>query len=47
MNKLVICLAFLFGTTVFVSAQQTIFNVPTMEVLDHGKVYLELDACGI
>jgi hypothetical protein len=24
-------------------AQQTIFNVPTTEVLDNGKVYVELD----
>ena len=43
MNKLVICAGFLFGTAVFVSAQQTIFNVPTTDVLDHGKVYAELD----
>ena len=27
-----------------VDAQQTIFNVPTSDVLDSGKVYLELDA---
>ncbi len=27
-----------------VSAQQTIFNVPTTDVLDQGKVYVELDA---
>ncbi|MBK8466841.1 MAG: hypothetical protein IPL32_13510 [Chloracidobacterium sp.] len=26
------------------NAQQTIFNVPTTDVLDRGKVYLELDA---
>lgn len=26
------------------TAQQTIFNVPTADVLDRGKVYLELDA---
>jgi len=44
MNKLVIYAGFLFGTAVFVSAQQTIFNVPTTDVLDQGKVYLELDA---
>jgi len=43
MNKLVIYAGFLFGTAVFVSAQQTIFNVPTTDVLDHGKVYVELD----
>ena len=27
-----------------VSAQQTVFNVPTADVLDKGKVYVELDA---
>jgi hypothetical protein len=27
-----------------VTAQQTIFNVPTTDVLDRGKVYVELDA---
>lgn len=27
-----------------VSAQQTIFNVPTTDVMDKGKVYVELDA---
>ena len=27
-----------------ISAQQTIFNVPTTDILDKGKVYLELDA---
>lgn len=36
-------LALLFGTTANVSAQQTIFNVPTTDVLDRGKVYAELD----
>lgn len=30
--------------TFTVSAQQTIFNVPTTDVLDKGKVYVELDA---
>ncbi len=34
----------LLGSTAFVSAQQTIFNVPTTDVLDRGKVYFELDA---
>ena len=34
----------LFGSAVFISAQQTIFNVPTTDVLDRGKVYFELDA---
>ena len=31
-------------TAVSVSAQQTIFNVPSTDVLDKGKVYGELDA---
>ena len=31
-----------FSTNVF--AQQTIFNVPSSDILDRGKVYLELDA---
>ena len=35
-------LIFLTGT--IASAQQTIFNVPTSDVLDVGKVYVELDA---
>jgi hypothetical protein len=40
----------LFGVFVFLAfasagmAQQTIFNVPTTDVLDRGKVYIELDA---
>jgi len=29
---------------VTVNAQQTIFNVPSSDILDKGKVYLELDA---
>lgn len=36
-------MALLCGTSVFSSAQQTIFNVPTTDVLDRGKVYGELD----
>lgn len=32
------------AATVAVNAQQTIFNVPTTDVLDKGKVYVELDA---
>ncbi|HEV7398163.1 MAG TPA: hypothetical protein VGN86_16745, partial [Pyrinomonadaceae bacterium] len=32
------------GLTAMVQAQQTIFNVPTTDVLDKGKVYGELDA---
>ena len=34
----------LFGSTLFVSAQQTIFNVPTTDVLGRGKIYAEMDA---
>ncbi len=34
----------MFLTVVPVSAQQTIFNVPSTDVLDKGKVYAELDA---
>lgn len=34
----------LFGSTLFVSAQQTIFNVPTTDVLGRGKIYAEIDA---
>ena len=35
---------FIFGAFAGARAQQTIFNVPTTDVLDKGKVYLELDA---
>lgn len=35
---------FVILTAVRASAQQTIFNVPTTDVLDKGKVYVELDA---
>ncbi|PYS85975.1 MAG: hypothetical protein DMF62_17480, partial [Acidobacteria bacterium] len=46
--KLVIYLflfAFIFSVLLAVNAnaQQTIFNVPTTDVLDRGKVYAELD----
>lgn len=34
----------LFATAIFTLAQQTVFNVPTADVLDKGKVYVELDA---
>ena len=34
----------LFGSVVFANGQQTIFNVPTTDVLGRGKVYVELDA---
>jgi len=36
--------AVLFGSALIISAQQTIFNVPTTDVLDRGKAYVELDA---
>jgi hypothetical protein len=32
------------GSPFFVSAQQTIFNVPTTDIMDRGKLYVELDA---
>ena len=35
---------FLFGAASVVSGQQTIFNVPSTDVLAKGKVYAELDA---
>jgi len=38
--------AFVFSMFFFgkASAQQTVFNVPTADVMDKGKVYVELDA---
>lgn len=36
--------AILLGSAVFASAQQTIFNVPTTDVLNRGQVYFEMDA---
>ncbi len=39
----VACCALLCGVFSVVHAQQTIFNVPTTDVLDRGKVYAELD----
>ena len=44
MIKGFIFVAVLIATALFVSAQQTIFNVPTTDVLEKGKVYVELDA---
>ena len=44
MIKQIVLVAFLFGSPVVISAQQTIFNVPSTDVLGRGKVYLELDA---
>ena len=37
-------IAALCGGATSVTGQQTIFNVPTTDVLDKGKVYVELDA---
>ncbi len=44
MKRQFIFAVILFGSVVLVSAQQTIFNVPTTDVLDRGNVYFELDA---
>ncbi|HMF57090.1 MAG TPA: hypothetical protein VK619_12170 [Pyrinomonadaceae bacterium] len=43
--QVVLLIAFLIclGSESKASAQQTIFNVPTTDVLDRGKVYAELD----
>jgi hypothetical protein len=40
----VIMLMLLCGASAKARAQQTIFNVPSTDVLDRGKVYVELDA---
>jgi len=37
-------LLFIFIFAFSAAAQQTIFNVPTTDVMDPGKVYVELDA---
>lgn len=39
-----VLLTLLCGMASRASAQQTVFNVPTTDVLDKGKVYVELDA---
>ena len=39
----VVFLILLCGVLFLTHAQQTIFNVPTTDVLDKGKVYVELD----
>ena len=44
MKRQLVIAAILFGSAVFARAQQTIFNVPTTDVMDKGKVYGELDA---
>ena len=40
----VVFLVLLYGVLSLAHGQQTIFNVPTTDVLDKGKVYVELDA---
>ena len=40
----VLTIAAMFSTATLVKGQQTIFNVPTTDVLQKGRVYLELDA---
>jgi len=40
----ILIVLFLGGMSCRLQAQQTIFNVPTTDVLDKGKVYAELDA---
>jgi hypothetical protein len=42
--KRAVFLVLLYGALSLVHGQQTIFNVPTTDVLDKGKVYAELDA---
>jgi hypothetical protein len=44
--KLAAALVFLSALSAFSLAQQTIFNVPSADVLDKGKTYLEADALG-
>ena len=40
----IVIVLFLGGINGHLEAQQTIFNVPSADVLDRGKVYAELDA---
>ena len=44
MTKFILFAAAFFGTATLISGQQTIFNVPTIDVLGHGQVYVEFDA---
>ncbi|HEY6802346.1 MAG TPA: hypothetical protein VI306_02100 [Pyrinomonadaceae bacterium] len=43
-SKIVLSVGLVIGTCSVGLAQQTIFNVPSTDVLDKGKVYAELDA---
>ena len=40
----ILFLVLFYGAVSLVHGQQTIFNVPTTDVLDKGKIYAELDA---
>jgi len=42
-SKMVVLLLVLCGGLTVAHSQQTVFNVPTTDVLDKGKVYFELD----
>lgn len=44
MKILILAFISLLTSVIPMAAQQTIFNVPTADVLDQGKVYVELDA---
>ena len=44
MIKAVVFVAILLGFTLIAGAQQTIFNVPTTDIMGRGKVYGEFDA---
>src|SRR6476660_9190611 len=39
----IVSLLLLYGLLSLVQGQETVFNVPTTDVLDKGKVYFELD----
>lgn len=43
-NTFTFLLVTLSALVINTSAQQTVFNVPTADILDKGKVYVELDA---
>jgi hypothetical protein len=42
-SRVLIVFVMLFSGMIVAHAQQTVFNVPTTDVLDKGKVYFELD----
>ena len=45
-TRFALVIAFLIGSSAAARAQQTIFNVPSADVLDKGHTYLEADALG-